>query len=255
MTSKAIIPCLDIKDRRVVSGVSFGDLQDAGDPLELALQYEREGADELILLDISLAEEGESICDLVRQIAGEISIPITVGGGITSCSDIEDRLVAGADKVSIGTAAVLQPKLIQEGARLFGSASLMVALDVRFHPQEKDWLVYIHGGRQAGSWRAVDWATQLAEYGVGVILLTSIDRDGRKDGYDLELINHVTEALRLPVIASGGAGTLEHFTTLFAETSVYGALAASVFHFGSLSIPHLKKFLSESGVPVRASQL
>lgn len=253
MSSKAIIPCLDIRNRRVVSGISFGDLQDVGDPLELALQYEREGADELILLDISPAERGDSFCDLVRQIAEETSIPITVGGGITSCNDIEERLVAGADKVSIGTAAVLQPELIQEGARLFGSASLMAAVDVRFHPQEKDWFVYIYGGRQATSWRVVDWAIQLAEYGAGVILLTSVDRDGHQEGYDLELINNVSEALRIPVIASGGAGTLDHFTTLFTKTRAFAALAASVFHFGSLSIPHLKQSLSESGVPIRAT--
>lgn len=254
MITKRIIPCLDIREDRVVKGVSFVGLQDVGDPVELAVRYDREGADELVVLNISGSEAGwHTGMDRISHIAKEVTIPFTVGGGVTSIHDMDALLTAGADKVSIGTAAVLTPKLVEEGARYLGSPSIVVAIDARFEPEQEDWFVYTHGGRRSTPWRAVEWANHVADYGAGEILLTSMDQDGRKDGYDLALTKTVADAVGIPVIASGGAGEIRHFSDLFTETSATAALAASIFHYGELSIPKIKDALVERGVNVRVT--
>lgn len=252
MLTKRIIPCLDVKDGRVVKGVNFVNLRDAGDPVELAALYDREGADELVFLDISASHEGRAtMVDVVRQTAGEISIPFTVGGGISSVDDMKRLLRAGADKTGINTAAVTNPQLITDGARKFGSQCIVVAIDARYDAERDAWEVYTHGGRKPTGMDAVEWARQAERLGAGELLLTSMDADGTKDGFDVKLTRAVSEAVGIPVIASGGAGKVEHFADVFAEGKADAALAASIFHYKELSIAQVKGYLFGKGVEVR----
>ncbi|SHF32703.1 cyclase [Desulfofundulus australicus DSM 11792] len=249
--TKRIIPCLDVTDGRVVKGTNFINLRDAGDPVELAAFYDREGADELVFLDITASAQGrKTVLDMVYRTAGEVFIPFTVGGGISSLEDIRSILSAGADKVSINTAAVKNPGLVADAAQKFGSQCIVVAIDARQVAPGK-WEVYIHGGRTPTGIDAVEWARQVEGLGAGEILLTSMDRDGTKDGYDLELTRAVARAVNIPVIASGGAGTLEHIAEVLTAGEADAALAASIFHFGQYSIRQVKEYLKEKGVPVR----
>ena len=252
MLAKRIIPCLDVKDGRVVKGVNFVQLRDAGDPVELAALYDREGADELVFLDISASVEGRTtMIEVVRQTAGEISIPFTVGGGISHVDDMMRILRAGADKIGINTAAVKQPSLITEGARRFGSQCIVVAIDARYNDAWGDWEVYTHGGRTPTGIRAVAWAQEAEQLGAGEILLTSMDTDGTKDGFDIRLTRTVSDEVGIPVIASGGAGNAAHFVEAFAEGHADAALAASIFHYKEVSIAEVKTVLREQGVNVR----
>ncbi|RLJ70499.1 cyclase [Hydrogenivirga caldilitoris] len=250
MLAKRIIPCLDVDKGRVVKGVKFVNLRDAGDPVEVAKRYEQEGADELVFLDITAsAEERSIIIDVVSKVAETVFMPFTVGGGIRNVEDMRKLLEAGADKVSINTAAVKNPEIIHEGAKLFGSQCIVVAIDAK--RSASTWEVYIHGGRTPTGIDAIEWAKKVESLGAGEILLTSMDRDGTKKGYDVELCRAVSEAVNIPVIASGGAGSKEHFYEVFYEGKVDAALAASLFHFQELSIPELKEYLHENGVLVR----
>ena len=254
--SRRIIPCLDTKDGRVVKGVGFKRLKDAGDPLELALAYEDEGADELVLLDISATEEGRGTClDAVRRISSALSIPLTVGGGIGSLDDARRVLDAGACKVGINTAAVRNPELVEAAARAFGSHRIVVAIDAAASPDANPdagrWVVCVSGGKQRTQLDLVEWARTVERLGAGEILLTSIDRDGATGGYDLCQIRAVSQAVSIPVIASGGAGALEHFRSAFVEGGADAALAASVFHFGVLRVGEVKEYLAKEGVDVR----
>lgn len=251
MLTKRIIPCLDVRDGRVVKGVNFLNLRDAGDPVELAAFYDREGADELVFLDITASAQGrKTVLDMVYRTAGEVFIPFTVGGGIGSLEDIRAILSAGADKVSINTAAVKNPQLVAEAARRFGSQCIVVAIDAR-RVGEGRWEVYTHGGRTPTGIDAVWWARRAEELGAGEILLTSMDRDGTKDGYDLELTRAIVRAVSIPVIASGGAGTLEHIADGLTLGEADAALAASIFHFGEYTIRQVKEYLAARGIPVR----
>ncbi len=250
MLARRIIPCLDIKDGRVVKGVNFVDLRDAGDPVEHALVYDREGADELVLLDITASHEGRDIMlDVVRRVAENIFIPFCVGGGIRTLDDMRATLLAGADKVSVNSAAVRNPAIISEGALRFGSQCIVVAID----PRRIDgrWIVHINGGRIPTDKEAVAWAREVEARGAGEILLTSMDRDGTQIGYDIELTQAVSAAVSIPVIASGGAGRLEHFKEALTVGGADAALAASLFHFRTLSVRQVKAYLAEQGVPVR----
>ncbi len=250
MTAKRIIPCLDVAGGRVVKGISFINLRDAGDPVEQAMIYDREGADELVFLDITASREGrKTLIDLVEKVASVLTIPFTVGGGVSSIEDFYKLLRAGADKVSVNTAAFLKPSLVSEAASIFGSQCVVVAIDAK--REGGGWEVYIKGGSKPTGKDAVEWAEQVEKMGAGEILLTSIDRDGTKLGYDLELTRAVTERVSIPVIASGGAGSLEHFLEVLTLGRADAALAASVFHFGGIRIPHLKEYLSRMGVEVR----
>ncbi len=252
MLAKRIIPCLDVKDGRVVKGVNFVNLRDAGDPVELANLYDREGADELVFLDISASHEGRAtMVDVVRQTAGEISIPFTVGGGISSVDDMKRLLRAGADKTGINTAAVLNPQLITDGARKFGSQCIVVAIDARYNEEWGTWEVYTHGGRKPTGKRAIEWAQEAERLGAGELLLTSMDADGTKDGFDLPLTSAVSEAVGIPVIASGGAGKVEHFADVFTRGKADAGLAATIFHYKELSIDQVKGYLFGKGVEVR----
>lgn len=252
MLAKRIIPCLDVKDGRVVKGVNFVNLRDAGDPVELAEVYDREGADELVFLDISASQEGrKTMVDVVSRTAEKIAIPFTVGGGIAQVDDMRRLLRAGADKVGINTAAVLNPDLIADGARMFGSQCIVVAIDARFNPEWGDWEVYTHGGRKAAGIRALEWAKRVEALGAGEILLTSMDRDGTKDGFDIELTRAVSGQVSIPVIASGGAGKVEHFYDVLTEGRADAALAASVFHYKEMTIGGVKDDLRRRGVEVR----
>jgi len=250
MLAKRIIPCLDVKDGRVVKGVQFVDLRDAGDPVEAAVAYDGQGADELVFLDITASHEDRSIMlDVVRRTAEVLYIPFTVGGGLRTVDDVRTLLRAGAEKVSFNTAALTRPSVIQEAAERFGSQCIVVAVDAR---REGDrWGVYTHGGRRPTGRNAVEWAQEAVSLGAGEILLTSMDRDGTKDGYDIRLTRAVADAVTVPVIASGGAGTLEHFREAFADGDASGALAASLFHFGIYTIGEVKDYLAERGVEVR----
>jgi len=251
MLAKRIIPCLDIKDGRVVKGVNFVDLRDAGDPVEQARVYDAEGADELIFLDIAATPEARgTVMQMARAVADQVFIPFTVGGGIRSVEDMRAILRSGADKVSINSAAVRDPELITAGAEEFGSQGIVVAIDARRTGPER-WEVYVSGGRKATGLDAVEWAKEVEARGAGEILLTSMDGDGTQAGYDLGLTRAVADAVNIPVIASGGAGKLEHFLAAFREGGADAALAASLFHFRHLQIRDVKAYLAANGVPVR----
>jgi len=251
MLAKRIIPCLDVKDGRVVKGVQFVGLRDAGDPVELARKYSEEGADELVFLDISASHEGrKTMVDVIERTAANITIPFTVGGGINSVEDMKRILRAGADKISLNTAAVLRPELIREGASVFGSQCIVVAIDARQVGEDK-WEVYTHGGRNGTGKDVIEWAREAERLGAGEILLTSMDDDGEKKGFGLRLTRLVSEAVGIPVIASGGAGCREHFYEVLTEGKADAALAASIFHYEETSIQSVKEFLRSKGVVVR----
>ena len=269
MLTKRIIPCLDVKDGRVVKGVQFVQLRDAGDPVEAAIAYDAQGADELVFLDITASHEDRSIMlDVVRRTAEVLYIPLTVGGGVRTVDDVRTLLRAGAEKASFNTAALARPQVIREAAERFGSQCIVVAIDARRTepPTSSDWpptsrsgpagsaptwTVYTHGGRRPTGRDAIEWAQEAVTQGAGEILLTSMDRDGTKDGYDLELTRAVADAVTVPVIASGGAGTLEHFREAFVEADASAALAASLFHFGTYTIGEVKTYLADHGLEVR----
>lgn len=253
MLAKRIIPCLDVDNGRVVKGISFLNLIDAGDPVEQAARYDREGADELVFLDITASSDRrEIVAGMVRHVADQVFIPFTVGGGIRSVDDIRHILKAGADKVSINTAAVANPDLIREGAERYGAQCIVVAIDAkRVVGDGRGWKVYLHGGRTPTELDAVEWAQRAAELGAGEILLTSMDQDGRKDGYDLELTRAVAEAVQIPVIASGGAGSLEHLYDALTIGKASAVLAASIFHFGQMTIGDAKAYLRSRGILMR----
>ena len=255
MLCKRLIPCLDVKDGRVVKGVRFVDLRDAGDPVEAALAYDAQGADELVFLDIQASHENRAIMlDVVRRTAEGIYMPLTVGGGVRSLEDIRVLLRAGADKVSLNTAALARPALIEEAARAFGSQCIVVAIDAKREAEVGDdarWGVYTHGGRRPAGRDAIEWAREVEALGAGEILLTSMDRDGTGDGYDLPLTRAISEAVSLPVIASGGAGTLEHLREGVTLGKADAVLVASIVHFGRHTIAEAKAYLRDAGVPVR----
>ena len=252
MITKRIIPCLDVKDGRVVKGVQFVSLRDAGDPVELARIYDEQGADELVFLDISASHEGrKTMVDVVRRVAAQLAIPFTVGGGIRTLEDMKTILRAGADKVSVNTSALLRPELITEGAQFFGSQCIVVAIDAKYDPTMQSWRVYTHGGRRPTDWEVVAWAKEAVKHGAGEILLTSMDRDGGKDGFDLALTKRVSEAVSVPVIASGGAGCAQHFVDVFQTAQADAALAASIFHYKETSVQQVKQYVREKGVNVR----
>lgn len=250
MLTKRIIPCLDVKEGRVVKGVSFVELRDAGDPVELAKFYDEQGADELVFLDISASHEGkETMVEVVRIVATELSIPFTVGGGIRTLDDMKRMLRAGADKVSLNTAALDRPELIKEGADFFGSQCIVVAIDAKRNGDS--WDVYTHGGRNRTEWDAIEWAKRAVALGAGELLLTSMDSDGQKDGFDVALTKAVRDAVEVPVIASGGAGNREHFKEVFEQADADAALAASIFHYKETSVREVKQYLQREGVNVR----
>ncbi|AUS24421.1 MULTISPECIES: imidazole glycerol phosphate synthase subunit HisF [Paenibacillus] len=252
MLAKRIIPCLDVKDGRVVKGVNFVNLRDAGDPVELAALYDREGADEIVFLDISASVEGRATMEeVVRQTAGEIAIPFTVGGGISHVDDMKRILRAGADKIGVNTAAVRNPQLIAEGARSFGSQCIVVAIDAKYNEAWGEWEVYTHGGRTPSGIRALAWAKEAEQLGAGEILLTSMNADGTKDGFDLPLTSAVSDTVGIPVIASGGAGKQEHFYDVFTSGKADAGLAATIFHYKEIGIPELKRDLKRRGVEIR----
>ena len=258
MLAKRIIPCLDVDRGRVVKGIRFVDLIDAGDPVEQARRYDREGADELVFLDITASSDSRDIVrDMVRRVADSVFIPFTVGGGIRTAEDMREILSSGADKISVNTAAIKNPMIINEGARSFGSQAVVVAVDARRvrqrsaneYPQK--WEVYTHGGRIPTGIDAIEWAVQAEGLGAGEILLTSMDCDGTRDGYDIELTRSISEAVSIPVIASGGAGTLEHLYDALNDGKASAVLAASIFHFGEYTIGNAKQYLSSRGLPMR----
>ncbi len=251
MLTKRIIPCLDVKDGRVVKGVSFLELRDAGDPVESAKAYEEQGADELVFLDITAShEERKTILDVVEKTASEVFMPLTVGGGIRTLDDIRELLHAGTDKVSINTTAVEDPDFVRRASERFGSQCIVVAIDAK-RKGGGGWEVFTHGGRKPRGLDVVEWARKVESLGAGEILLTSMDRDGTKDGYDIELTRAVSLAASIPVIASGGAGTIEHMYEAFEAGLADAALAASIFHFGVFTIPETKEYLGKKGVRVR----
>ncbi len=250
MLAKRIVPCLDVDKGRVVKGVKFKNLVDAGDPVEVAKAYEEQGADELVFLDITAsAQERNIMLDVVKKVAERVFMPFTVGGGIRTLEDIRQLLESGADKVSINTSAVKNPQIIYEAAKVFGSQCIVVAIDAK--RKDSSWEVYINGGRTPTGMDAIEWAKRVELLGAGEILLTSMDMDGTKNGYDLELTKKVVESVNIPVIASGGAGKLEDFYYVFSYAGADAALAASLFHFKEVSIPKLKSFLLQKGVVVR----
>jgi len=252
MLTKRIIPCLDVKEGRVVKGVSFVNLRDAGDPVELAVYYDSGGADELVFLDISASIEGrKTMLEIVQRTAETISIPFTVGGGINSTEDIKKVLRAGADKVSLNTAAVHNPTLIEEGARIFGNQCIVIAIDAKFNQVWGTWEVYTHGGTRKTGLKVLEWAQEAEKRGAGEILLTSMDCDGHKKGFDVKLTQAVCQTVSIPVIASGGAGSKEDFTEVFSQAGADAALAASIFHYQETSIREIKRYLKDRGVPIR----
>ncbi len=252
MLAKRIIPCLDVRDGRVVKGVNFLNLRDAGDPVEQARTYDAQGADELVMLDISATPEGRrTTLNLVARIAEVVFMPLTVGGGVRTVDDVRALLLAGADKVSLNSAAVRNPHLLSEAAARFGAQCVVLAIDARRRPGASGWEVYIQAGRQPTGLDVVEWAVEGVRRGAGEILLTSMDADGTLQGYDLELTRAVSQAVEVPVIASGGAGGPEHFLELFTQTPAQAALAASIFHDGKVRIPQLKAFLQEHGIQIR----
>jgi cyclase len=251
MMPRRIIPCLDVKDGRVVKGVKFLELRDAGDPVEAAAAYDRAGADELCFLDITASHEGrETIYDVVSRTADQIFMPLTVGGGVRSVEDVRKLLLAGADKVAINTAAVQHPEVVSQAADRFGAQAIVVAIDARSRASG-GWEVYIHGGRTPTGLDAVEWAVRMAKNGAGELLLTSMDRDGTRAGYDLALTRAIADAVEVPIIASGGVGTLEHLREGLVEGGADAVLAASIFHFGDHTIGEAKRYLAEHGVAIR----
>jgi cyclase len=260
MLARRIIPCLDVKDGRVVKGVNFVGLRDAGDPVEVAQRYDEEGADELTFLDITASHERRRIIlDVVARTAETVFMPLTVGGGVREIQDVRDLLNAGADKVSINTAAVQQPDFVRAAAEMFGSQCIVVAIDAkrvstgerRATSDERSWQVFIHGGRTPTGLDALEWARRMESYGAGEILLTSMDRDGTKEGYDIPLTRAIADAVHVPVIASGGVGTLEHIYQGLTAGGATAALAASIFHYREYTVRQCKEFLAARGVPVR----
>ncbi len=251
MLSKRIIPCLDVKDGRVVKGVKFVNLRDAGDPVEIAKQYSREGADEITFLDITASHEGRNIMiDVVTKTANEVFVPLTVGGGVRTLEDVRNLLLAGADKVAINTAAVNNPEFVKDASDKFGSQCIVVAIDARSNG-DSSWEVFTHGGRKPTGIDAVQWALKMQEFGAGEILLTSMDRDGTKEGYDLELTSTVSEKVTIPVIASGGAGNLEHLCDAVKTGKADAVLVASLFHFGEYTISEAKQYMSKNDIVIR----
>ena len=250
MLTKRIIPCLDVKDGKTVKGINFENIKSVGDPVELGKRYTEMGADELVFLDITATnEKRKTLTELVSRIAAEINIPFTVGGGISSVEDVSVLLNCGADKISVNTAAVRNPQLIRELADEFGSQCIVLAIDTKL--VDGEWFVFLNGGRVATDIKTVDWAKEAVGLGAGEILLTSMNHDGTKDGFALDITHAVSEAVNVPVIASGGAGNMEHFVDAFNLGKADAALAASIFHYGEVSIPELKKYLQEKGIAVR----
>ncbi len=250
MLTKRIIPCLDVKDGKTVKGINFEDLRDAGDPVALGAMYARQGADELVFLDISATtEERATFASLVKEIAAECAIPFTVGGGINSIGDVDRLLKAGADKVSINSAAVKNPNLINQLAKEFGSQCIVLAIDARL--ENEYWLVYTHGGKRHTDKELFSWAREGQLRGAGEILFTSMNHDGTKNGFAVKALSEMSKMVTIPIIASGGAGTMSHFADVFKEGGADGALAASVFHFGEISIPDLKSYLKENNIAIR----
>ncbi|GAB5560956.1 MAG: imidazole glycerol phosphate synthase subunit HisF [Synoicihabitans sp.] len=254
MLARRIIPCLDVTNGRVVKGIKFQELRDAGDPVECAKAYDIQGADELVFLDITASSDGRSIMhDVVAATAEQCFMPLTVGGGLRSVDDIEAMLKSGADKVSLNTAAIKNPNLIRGASARFGAQCIVVAIDAKREPDGKSWRVYTHGGRNPTELDAVAWAKEAVELGAGEILLTSMDCDGMKTGYDVALTRAISDAVRVPVIASGGAGELPHFAEALEAGRASAVLAASLFHFGELTVPQVKDYLAAHDVPVRQS--
>lgn len=253
MLTKRVIPCLDVKNGRVVKGVNFVNLRDAGDPVELAAEYDRQGADEVVFLDITATHEGRNTTiDMASRASQEVHIPYAVGGGFRTVADMRTMIAAGADKVSLNSAAIKDPSLITAGSLAFGSQAVLVAIDAkRVEGNPNKWTAYVRGGREDTGLDAVEWAVEAAKRGAGEILLTSMDCDGSKDGFDLALTRAVARAVDIPVIASGGVGKLEHFAEGILEGEADAVLAASVFHFGELSIREVKEYMAKQGIPVR----
>ena len=253
--AKRIIPCLDVENGRVVKGVKFLDIRDAGDPVEIAQRYEQQGADEITFLDITASHEGrETTVHTVERMASEVFIPLTVGGGIRTCEDIRRMLNAGADKVSINTAAVFNPEFVQQAAERFGSQCIVVAIDakkVSLPGETERWEIFTHGGRKPTGFDAVEWAQKMVQLGAGEILLTSMDQDGMKSGFDLGVTRAISEAVKVPVIASGGVGNLDHLVDGVLQGKADAVLAASIFHFNEYTIPEAKRYMQERGVEVR----
>ncbi len=251
MLSKRIIPCLDVTDGRVVKGTNFVGLRDAGDPVEQAINYNNQGADELVFLDITASSDGrKSMVDVISRTAQHCFMPLTVGGGIRTVEDMREMLFAGADKVGVNTSAVNDPDIVSKGAEAFGSQCIVVAIDAKSNG-DGTWNVYTHGGRKRIDLDAVGWAKEVAERGAGEILLTSMDADGTKAGYDIELTARISESLEIPVIASGGAGKLDHMVEVLRDGKADAVLAASIFHFGEFTVSDVKEYLAERGIPVR----
>jgi imidazole glycerol-phosphate synthase subunit HisF len=252
MLSSRIIPCLDVTDGRVVKGVKFKELRDAGDPVDCAKAYEAQGADELVFLDITASSDERNIMhDVVSQTAEQCFMPLTVGGGLRNTDDIRAMLNSGADKISLNTAAINNPELVDKASNRFGNQCIVVAIDAKRVPGQKAWEVYTHGGRNATGIDAVEWAKKVVKLGAGEILLTSMDQDGMLNGYDIELNRHVSEAVEVPVIASGGAGNLQHMVDVLTKGKASAVLAASIFHFGTYTISECKNYLADHQVPVR----
>ena len=250
MLAKRIIPCLDIKDGRTVKGINFENIKDAGDPVELAIEYSKQGADELVFLDITATHENrKTLSELVTRIAKHINIPFTVGGGISTIEDVSVLLNVGADKISVNTSAVKNPQLIKDLANQFGSQCVVLAIDTKF--EDGEWYVYLNGGRVKTPFKTIDWAKQAVALGAGEILLTSMNNDGTKDGFAVNITKQISEAVNVPVIASGGAGTMQHFKDIFENGNADAALAASVFHFKEIAIPELKTYLKSNNIEIR----
>lgn len=251
MLAKRIIPCLDVDSGRVKKGVNFNNLADVGDPVEIAAEYQRQGADELVFLDITATNEHrKTMTQVVEQVSSQVFMPLTIGGGVESVEDISQLLKSGADKVAINSAAVDNPDLITAGAKKFGNQCIVVAIDVSKNAQG-EYIVYIHGGKTATELNAIDWAKTAVKHGAGELLITSMDRDGTKDGFDISLYKKISQVVNVPIIASGGAGKAEDFSEVFNSGNVDGALAASVFHFGELTIKDVKQVAKKAGVTIR----